>query len=290
MDSFERPQNDFSDAGEVAERPFKRFDREIEMKIYGIHACREVFVQRPQDIIRCYFDQQTAGRFGDIMKFCARQRLAYHLVPSVDLERIAQTTQHEGICMLIRKCPLRTLEEFFRDVAESETALVVAVEDIRNPFTLGAIMRVAAHFGADALLVRDAQSVHTGAAFRHAEGGAEALEILEAPDMISALGRFREAGFQIVSTSVHSGTNLYASKLAPKALFLFGGEAFGLTPEAMEAGDALVRIPGAGYVESLNVASAAAVILGEQWRQVFGATEEAPEEPEASDDLPLPPN
>ena len=57
----------------------------------------------------------------------------------------------------------------------------------------------------------------------------------------------------------------------------------------MEAGDLLLQIPGTGFVESLNVSSAAAVMLGEQWRQVFGATDLSPE-PAPEEDLPLPPN
>lgn len=289
MEPFDPLAHRAPPTGEDPDRPFKRFDRETEMKIYGVNACRAVFSARPTDIIRCYFDQGTAGRFGDIMKYCARQRLAYHLVPTMDLERISQTGHHEGVCMLIRKRPMRKLDEFLQEAASSDTTLVIALEDIRNPFNLGSVMRVAAHFGAAAIVVRDSQPLHSGAAFRNAEGGVESLEIIEEPDFLDALARMRAAGFQIVSTAVHQGTNLYGATLSPRAVFVFGDEAFGLTPEAMDAGDLLLQVPGTGFVESLNVSAAAAVILGEQWRQVFGATDLSPE-PAPEEDLPMPPN
>ncbi|MFO1492050.1 MAG: tRNA/rRNA methyltransferase [Kiritimatiellia bacterium] len=279
MESFDRPIQQPIPGGEEQERPFKRFDRETEMKIYGVNACRAVFDARPTDIIRCYFDQGTAGRFGDIMKYCARQRLAYHLVPPMDLERIAQTGHHEGVCMLIRKRPLRSLDDFLREATGQDTTLVIALEDVRNPFNLGSVMRVSAHFGAAAILVRDAEPLHSGAAFRNAEGGAESFDIIEESDFLGAIARLRAAGFQIVSTSVHQGANLYGAVLSPRAVFLFGDEAFGLSPEATEAGDVVVQIPGTGFVESLNIAAAASTILGEQWRQVFGAQTFEPEPP-----------
>ncbi|HEY0709322.1 MAG TPA: TrmH family RNA methyltransferase, partial [Polyangia bacterium] len=50
-----------------------------------------------------------------------------------------------------------------------------------------------------------------------------------------------------------------------------GAEDEGLPPEALEAADLVIAIPGTGHVESLNVAAATAVILGEHWRQRAGS-------------------
>ncbi len=54
MEPFDPLAHRAPPTGEDPDRPFKRFDRETEMKIYGVNACRAVFAARPTDIIRCY--------------------------------------------------------------------------------------------------------------------------------------------------------------------------------------------------------------------------------------------
>jgi len=240
-----------------------------EVKLHGVNACRAFFAHRRERIVRAYFSEAVARRhFAALMKWLAANRLAYHLVTDDELERISGSGHHEGVCLLVRVEPPRDVASWLRTPAAAQARCLLALENVGNPHNLGAILRVAAHFGVPAVLVPDARALAGGAAVRTAEGGAEFVEVLDAPDFAAAIQACRRAGWRVVTTSSHRGTDLYHTALPDKCLVLFGEESAGLSDAMLAAGDACVRIPGTGKVESLNVSVAAGVLVGEWWRQV----------------------
>jgi len=237
-----------------------------EGKIHGIAACEAVYRKRPDDIVRGYFTEAAAKRFGALMRFLASQRRAYHIVGEDELERVAETKHHGGVCLLVRRRPARRVEDWLARLGEAE-ACVLALEGVGNPHNLGAILRSAAHFGAKAVLSADPALLQSGASARVAEGGAEAVELVEAPSLSAGLKALRAAGFKVLATSSHRGESVFASKLPHRCVILLGEEQQGLSAQALRDADLTVRIPGSGQVESLNVSVAAAILLAEYWRQ-----------------------
>lgn len=251
------PDGDGSDAAAVRE-----------VKLHGINACRAFVAHRREKIIRAYFTEAAGRRhFAALMKWLAAQRLAYHLVTDDELERITGSGHHEGVCLLVRAEPPRTAQAWLRESAGAASSCVLALENVGNPHNLGAILRVAAHFGVPAVLVPDAKSLAGGAAVRTAEGGAEFVEVLDAPDFAGTVRAFRAAGWRVVTTSSHKGVDLFRATLPARCLVLFGEESAGLSADMLAGGDTCVRIPGTGQVESLNVSVAAGILVGEWWRQ-----------------------
>lgn len=74
--------------------------------------------------------------------------------------------------------------------------------------------------------------------------------------------KLREQGYKIVATSPHDNSQLLEDfdVSGPAALF-FGTEKEGLSPEILEEADATIKIPMAGFTESLNISVSAAIIL-----------------------------
>lgn len=242
-----------------------------EVKLYGINACRAFVARRREKVIRAYFSESVGRRhFAALMKWLAQQRLAYHLVTDAELERISGSGHHEGVCLLVRADPPRSADLWLDAHRRQQRGCVLALENVGNPHNLGAILRVAAHFGIGAVLVPDARSLAGGAAVRTAEGGAEFVEVLDAPDFVSTVRAFRAAGWRVVTTSSHEGRDIYRTALPEKCLLLFGEESSGLSGAMLASGDLAVRIPGTGHVESLNVSVATGILVGEWWRQHGG--------------------
>ncbi len=244
-----------------------------EIKIYGVNACRALFEKRPQALIRVYLHRRQMKVFSDVLQFCSRRALAYHLTEeNEDLERITQSEHHEGICFLIRRPRFVTPREYLADPERYPTGCIVGLEGVGNPHNLGAIQRVAAHFGVTGLLTEEAAPLQTAAAIRTAEGGSEWVPIIEGGTIPLALEEFRRAGYRIVATSSHGGTSLYEVEFQPKTLFLFGHEGKGLDQHTFAAADDKIAIPGTGHVESLNVSCAAGIVLAEYTRQQMKPT------------------
>jgi TrmH RNA methyltransferase len=265
-DSFRSREGGFRD---MPSDRFRRppLDDPMEMKIFGVNACRAFFEHRPEQIVRAYFAEEVAYRFGYIMKACAQARKAYRIVDTHELDKISETRSHQGVCFLVKKTDPFTIKEYLDASMELETDCLVALERLGNPHNVGSIMRTCAHFGVEGLLVNDAMIAQSGAALRTAEGGAEFVQFVEGGRISETLPIFKAAGYTVVATSSHQGENLYRSQLPDKMLLLMGPESSGLSSFLLEAADVIVKIPGSENVESLNVATAAGILLGEYWRQ-----------------------
>lgn len=243
----------------------KKFNRESETKIYGENACLTLFKKRPEDIIQVFLTKEKLNTFSAIIKYCAQNKKAYHLVTRAELDQMTKATHHEDVCMLIRKHPQRTLEQYLQ--TKPTSSFLIALENVSNPHNVGAILRSAAHFGANGLIIPDAKAAHTAAAVRTSEGGTEYVEIYEASDFKKSIALLKKNGFQVITTSSHAKKSLYELKWDNLVVIVFGEEAEGLTKETLALGET-IKIPGTDHIESLNVSVAAGVILSDYYQKV----------------------
>ena len=257
-------------------RPAPRRDVEVvddaEHKVAGENACRALFLTRPDDIRRVYVTEAVLPRFKDVLKFCAERRLAYHVKTDADLDQVAETVHHDGVLFLARRQQEATLTDLFswsERLKPGQRALVVLLENVKNPHNLGAILRVCAHFGVPWVLRAGQTPPLSPAAMRTAEGGAEHCRVVGAADtagLEAALARLQQQGFSLLATSSHATLALGREALPARAVVMFGSEGEGLSPGLMKRANEVVAIPGSGALESLNVACAASVVLWELWR------------------------
>lgn len=242
----------------------RHVDPETEVKVCGLNACLAIFAQRRDDIIRVHVARNRMPAVGELLSWCAENHRAYHVVTDEDLEKLTQSHHHEGILLLVRHAEMPKFGFFVgRERVATDPRCLVLLENVVNPHNLGAIIRVAAHFGAHGILLAGDAPNLSAAVYRTAEGGVEYVPVIRIGDPVAAVALFREAGFASVATSSHTGEDLGQAPLPPKTLFLLGSENEGLSPRLLAAASQCVRIPGTGAVESLNVATATAVLLAD---------------------------
>lgn len=236
------------------------------MRIYGRNAVQATFKVRPHDIVRLYLVQKEKKKFSHVMKFMAAQKLAYHLVSEAELDKIAESDRHGGVCLITRRPAIMKIPEWLKLMSSRSKVLCLCLENVENPHNLGAIMRAAAHFGVSGLLTNRPDMVLTGSAFRVAEGGGEYLSIVDTSNTDTLIGLLKKNHYTTLATSSHtSDLSLYALAQKPKlstklALFL-GEERTGLRTQTLKDADIRLTIPGTNQVESLNVAASAAILL-----------------------------
>ncbi len=240
--------------------------KKAELKIHGFNACLAVFKRRPEGLVRVYLTEARMKTLSDVVRHCVKNRLAYHVSSPAELEKVSGATHHEGVCFVIKLPPFPDARELTRMAGQPGQWL--AIEDVGNPHNLGAIMRTAAHFGAKGVfLVAPQGSWETGAYYRTAEGGAEVVPVIPVETLPELVALTAELGLTLYATSGNQGASLYKGKLADKAVFFMGAEGPGLSVEALKASTKTLRIPGTELVESLNVAAATALFMGEWYRQ-----------------------
>lgn len=166
---------------------------------------------------------------------------------------------HQGIAARMSDLPRRRL----KDVCSAKSQRpVVILDQVTDPQNIGAIIRVAAGFSAQAVIVQERRTPPlAGALAKAAAGTLETLPVVQAVNISRSIEALQEMGFAAAGLAGEGATPLpqYMEE-RPLALVL-GAEGKGLREGVREHCDALVSIPLAENVESLNVATAAAVAL-----------------------------
>jgi len=147
----------------------------------------------------------------------------------------------------------------------AENGPVVVLDQLQDPGNLGTIARVALGAGAAGLaLTPGTADPSNPKALRASAGALLRLPVVKIDAAAEWLGSLR---LPVLSTSGVGGTPYESLELGGKFALLLGQEGAGLSPELAALATAHVTIPMAGGLESLNVASAAAVLLFEAARQ-----------------------
>lgn len=238
--------------------------RDVELRLYGLNAIRAVFAKRPQAIRKLYLAEARIPQLQPLLKWCVANRVGYRVVEDADLQKLASSTHHEGVVAeVLREEPL-PLSSWLRDLpAGPQCALWL--DGVGNPHNLGAILRSAAHFGVGAVLLpKHSTLALSGAAARVAEGGGEAVPFVRLGREDNSIAQLHGAGFKLAATVVRGGSDLFKAALPQRVVYVLGAEAEGMSPDLAKACDLRLSIPGSGAVDSLNVASATAVLLS-QW-------------------------
>lgn len=148
-------------------------------------------------------------------------------------------------------------------IASAQRAIIV--EDVDNPTNMGAIVRSASAFGVDALVLdRNSADPLARRALRVSMGTALSLPTCRTGDILAAIADMHRHGFvvcaltpSVVAVDIRSVEKDMRSQA--KVAILMGSERTGLSTTALALATHQVRIPMAEGVDSLNVASAAAV-------------------------------
>lgn len=184
-------------------------------------------------------------------------------VLSVDsLDRLCESTHHEGVLLLVRPTAPMSADAVGESLVRTK-GFALALDRVHNPHNIGAILRSAAFFAIDTVLleVPQGQRVLTPAAVRVAEGGAEHVAIARCESLPDALARLRRKGIRVVGTDRAADRHLFDHPLVGPCMLVLGNEREGLRPEVRSQCDELVSIPGSSAIDSLNVSVAAGILL-----------------------------
>lgn len=183
-----------------------------------------------------------------------------YLVPDAVAQSVTGFPVHRGALASMHRPPLADVG----DVIDG-ARLVLVLEDIGDHTNVGAAFRAAAGLGADAVLVsaRCADPLYRRSV-RVSMGTVFQVPWTRITDWESAVSALRTAGFDIAALALSDTAvplDAYATAPPERIALVLGSEGDGLSRAALSSADRVVTIPMSGGVDSLNVASAAAVAL-----------------------------
>ncbi len=231
-------------------------------RVAGIAAVAALFARSPERVERLFF---TPERRTECAAFCqrlSRLRKPYREVGADELARVAGTAMHGGIVALARPRPVLPFDPGAAIGWAASIPLLLVLDGVSNPHNLGAIVRTAAFFGLDRIVISDhpLQAGPSDAAHRVAEGGLEFVQLYRATGLPAILKRIKPA-YRVAGTALGRGRPLADLRRDTPLAVILGNEEAGLDPAVLAACDEVATLPGSGWVQSLNVAATAAILI-----------------------------
>jgi len=216
-------------------------------------------------------------RVTEAVRLAADRGISVLEVAKQELDRLTGGALHQGLSLQMPPFEYAHPDELLDAAAESaEPPLLVALDGVTDPRNLGAVIRSAAAFGANGVLLPQRRSAGvTAVAWRTSAGTAAKLPVALATNLTRTLRSYAEAGMMIVGLDADGTITIDEMSLATSPLVVVvGSEGRGLSRLVREACDETVSIPMAAAVESLNASVAAGVVLAEvaRRRRVTGRT------------------
>jgi TrmH family RNA methyltransferase len=169
-------------------------------------------------------------------------------------EQLTSAQHPAGIFAVIQKPEIN-----FSDITES--SLVVALEDIRDPGNLGTMLRTADWFGVESVIVSsDGVDIYNDKVLRSSMGSIFHLNVCMVKDVAQSLTELKQAGFSVIVTRPEAGAASIPATITKKCLVM-GNESLGTSPAIDELADFTYAIPRLGKAESLNVAISFGIVL-----------------------------
>ncbi|MFO1327016.1 MAG: 23S rRNA (guanosine(2251)-2'-O)-methyltransferase RlmB [Rubrivivax sp.] len=239
--------------------------------LFGFHAVGVRLKTAPESVIEVLVD--PTRRDARMRQFVDRAHAGGARLVEADaarLDRLAGTARHQGVVARVQPlAPRQSLDEVLAPLEAAGTApLLLVLDGVTDPHNLGACLRVADGAGAHAVIAPKDHAVGLNATVaKVASGAAETVPYLMVTNLARTLSELQDRGVRVVGTADDAPDTLYQADLRGALALVLGAEGKGMRQLTRRSCDALLRIPMAGAVESLNVSVAAGVCLFEACRQ-----------------------
>jgi 23S rRNA (guanosine2251-2'-O)-methyltransferase len=226
--------------------------------VYGRNAVREALRGRRQ-VLELWASERAASTIDWLGE---GPRAQVHR--ERELNEAAGSQDHQGVVAWCEPYPYTDAWE----LASVERPLLCCLDQVTDPRNLGAVVRSAAGAGATGVVLPEHGSARVTAAVCRASAGAvEHLPLAVVPNLARFLADVKRGDLWTYAAAAEGGTTMWDLDLSGGVALVLGAEGKGVRPLVRRTCDAVVSIPLAGGVESLNVSVAAAVLLYEAHRQ-----------------------
>jgi 23S rRNA (guanosine2251-2'-O)-methyltransferase len=226
--------------------------------IEGYHAVREALLSGRMRVAEVVLSQGADSARKRQIEALAREK-AVPVRTEKGTDSSSAGIGYQGFAAVMREFPYADLE----DIATGPSRrLIVALDHITDEGNLGAIIRSAAFFNADGILLpKDRSASITPLVFRRSSGGCVHLPIAMVVNLERALKELKDKGLWVIGADGASPLSMNGFDWDRDLVLVMGNEEKGLCRAVRRRCDALVSIPGCGKVGSLNVSVAAGILL-----------------------------
>ncbi len=239
--------------------------------LYGINPVSEAFQgngREPLELLMMSGEQ--SDRLKKLVVQAKQRALRVTFLERRELDRLAGHTQHQGVLLSLTPFQYINFDHLLQGWRkDGGSAFFLLLDGITDPHNFGAILRSAEVAGCRAVVVaKDRSCPVSSVVDKTAAGALSHLPICQVTNLSRALEALKNAGIWCYGLAGDEGAQeLFTTNLQGDVALVVGSEGKGLRPNIRRHCDALLSIPVAGRISSLNASVAAGIALFEVVRQ-----------------------
>ena len=232
----------------------------MKRRIFGPRAVTEALRANAGAISVIYVTEDARQQLREIADLAEQRKVVVDSRSSAELDAFAKGDRHQGVVAITGEYSYLSLEELLSE--RPDDALIVALDEITDPHNFGAIVRSAVALGAHGLItLKHRAAPVTPVVVRASAGATEHARIARVSNLAQTIERLVDEGFSALGLAAEGSVDIASARSDGPMLLVVGSEGRGLRRLVREHCTALVHIPMAGPIESLNASVAAGIAL-----------------------------
>ena len=230
--------------------------------IVGKHAVFEALKNTKRKVLRVFLTEESKKNIHrDSPKKNLLKDIKVFFKTKKELDKYCskEGILHQGYVAEIEQLKKIELKEFIK---EKKNLTFVCLDEVTDPRNIGSIIRSAASFNIDGLIVKERHFPNESKLmYKSASGCLEHLNIFEVSNINTTLKYLRDKNFWVYGFDASSEKDFIDIKWGGNNVLLFGSEGFGIKKHTSKYVDFNVKINISKNIESLNISNSAAIVF-----------------------------
>ena len=233
--------------------------------IAGKHAVTEALKNPNRKVLRVFLHE-------DSKKTINKENQNYNLLKNVkifyknkkELDRLCSKEQisHQGLIAEVEHLENISLKDYLNLNREKKNITFVVLEEVTDPRNIGSIVRCAASFNIDGIIVKERSfPSESKLLYKSSSGSIEHINIFEVSNINTTLKYLKTKDFWICGFDKNGSKDFINHSWEGNNVLLFGSEGYGLKHQTLKNSDFLLKITINEEIESLNISNSAAIVF-----------------------------
>ncbi len=230
--------------------------------IVGQHAVIEALRNPKRKVLRVFLTEESKKnihRENQKKNLLKDVKVFFKTKKELDKYTTRDQISHQGYVAEVEELDQPLLKDF---VKKKENLTLVCLDEVNDPRNIGSLIRSAASFKIDGLIVKDRHFPQKSKLmYKSASGSIEHINIFQVSNINSTLKNLKDKNFWVYGFDSNAKKNFTEIEWKGNNVLLFGSEGFGMRKHTAKYADFLVKININNKIESLNISNSAAIVF-----------------------------
>ncbi len=232
--------------------------------IAGKHAVTEALKNPHRNVLKVFLTEdskKTLNRDNNNLQLLKNIKIFYKTKKELDRLCSKEEISHQGLIAEIEHLEENNIKDYIKTISDKTNTTLLVLEDITDPRNIGSIIRSAASFNIDGLIVKKRSFPNESKLlYKSASGCVEHINIFEVSNISSTLKFLKSKNFWVCGFDIN-GKDFTEHDWKGNNVLLFGSEGYGLKFQTLKNSDFLLKIKINKKIESLNVSNTASIVF-----------------------------